>query len=370
MKIINVVGARPNFMKIAPIHHVMAKEKDIHPFLVHTGQHYDERMSKLFFDDLQMPEPDIYLGVGSATHAEQTAKVMVDFEKVCLKQKPDMVLVVGDVNSTAACSLVAKKLHIDVAHVEAGLRSNDRNMPEEINRLVTDALSDLLFTTEKSGTVNLQREGVSPEKIHFVGNVMIDSLAMNLDKAENSDILSRLKLKPQSYILITLHRPSNVDNEEILRSLVDMFGEIEKQIPIVFPIHPRTKKMIDQFGLSDKVKKMKNLQLLEPQGYLDFMQLMKNAKALLTDSGGIQEETTYLGIPCITMRENTERPITAEIGSNVVAGRNVNYIRKLLDKILNDEWKDCQIPPLWDGHAAERIVEIIKKYNSTKMQGK
>lgn len=199
---------------------------------------------------------------------------------------------------------------------------------------------------------------------------MIDSLAMNLDKAEKSDILSRLKLQPQSYILITLHRPSNVDNEKILRSLVDMFGDIEKQIPIVFPIHPRTRKMIEQFGLSDKVKKMKNLQLLEPQGYLDFMQLMKNAKALLTDSGGIQEETTYLGIPCITMRENTERPITAEMGSNVIAGRNVDYIRKLLDKILVDEWKECRVPPLWDGHAAERIVEIIKKYNSTKMQGR
>ena len=359
MKIINVVGARPNFMKIAPIHRLMMNDDKIDPILVHTGQHYDERMSKLFFDDLGLPQPDIYLGIGSGSHAVQTAKIMLDFEKICLEHKPDLVLVVGDVNSTAACSLVAKKLHIKVAHVEAGLRSKDREMPEEINRLVTDAISDLLFTTEKSGTENLQREGIPPEKIHFVGNVMIDSLVMNLDKAQDSAILDQLKLQKRNYILVTLHRPSNVDEEDVLTRLVHMFGDIEKEIPVIFPIHPRTLKMIEQYGLKKRVEEMKNLVLLEPQGYLDFLSLMMNAKALLTDSGGIQEETTYLGIPCITMRENTERPITAELGTNVVAGRRVDYIRKLIDKIIQGEWKEHRIPPLWDGNAASRIVKIL-----------
>ena len=362
MKIINVVGARPNFMKIAPIQRLMMANENFTPILLHTGQHYDKRMSKLFFEDLEMPQPDIYLGIGSGSHAEQTAKVMIEFEGICQREKPDLVLVVGDVNSTAACSIVAKKLHIDVAHVEAGLRSNDREMPEEINRLVTDAISDLLFTTEKSGTENLHREGQAPEKIHFVGNVMIDSLVNNLEKSKNSDILSRLKLEKENYILITLHRPSNVDDKETLFKLINLFADIEKDIPLVFPIHPRTTKMIEMHGLNDKISAMKNLHLLEPQGYLDFLQLMRNAKATLTDSGGIQEETTYLGIPCITMRENTERPSTADMGTNIVAGRNVDYIRKLIGKIIDNDWKEARVPPLWDGKTAERILEVLANY--------
>ncbi len=361
MKIINVVGARPNFMKIAPLQRLMEESDKIKPILLHTGQHYDEKMSKLFFVDLEMPQPDIYLGVGSGTHAEQTAKIMVEFEKVCFEEKPDLVLVVGDVNSTAACSLVAKKLHIDVAHVEAGLRSGDRDMPEEINRLVTDAISDHLFTTEKSGTEHLQREGIAPEKIHFVGNVMIDSLTRNLERSDKSGILNKLGLEKGNYILITLHRPSNVDDPEMLAKLVELFAEIEKEIPLVFPIHPRTKKTMEKFGLMEKINGMRQMHLLEPQGYLDFLQLMKSSKAALTDSGGIQEETTYLGIPCITMRDNTERPVTAELGTNVVAGRNVDYIRKLIKKLLEGEWKEHRVPPLWDGKAAERIIAILEE---------
>jgi UDP-N-acetylglucosamine 2-epimerase (non-hydrolysing) len=348
-------------MKIAPLQRLMEESDKIKPILLHTGQHYDEKMSKLFFVDLEMPQPDIYLGVGSGTHAEQTAKIMVEFEKVCFEEKPDLVLVVGDVNSTAACSLVAKKLHIDVAHVEAGLRSGDRDMPEEINRLVTDAISDHLFTTEKSGTEHLQREGIAPEKIHFVGNVMIDSLTRNLERSDKSGILNKLGLEKGNYILITLHRPSNVDDPEMLAKLVELFAEIEKEIPLVFPIHPRTKKTMEKFGLMEKINGMRQMHLLEPQGYLDFLQLMKSSKAALTDSGGIQEETTYLGIPCITMRDNTERPVTAELGTNVVAGRNVDYIRKLIKKLLEGEWKEHRVPPLWDGKAAERIIAILEE---------
>jgi UDP-N-acetylglucosamine 2-epimerase (non-hydrolysing) len=256
---------------------------------------------------------------------------------------------------------VAKKLHIDVAHVEAGLRSGDRDMPEEIPRWVTAAISDPLVTTEKSGTEHLQREGIAPEKIHFVGNVMIDSLTRNLERSDKSGILNKLGLEKGNYILITLHRPSNVDDPEMLAKLVELFAEIEKEIPLVFPIHPRTKKTMEKFGLMEKINGMRQMHLLEPQGYLDFLQLMKSSKAALTDSGGIQEETTYLGIPCITMRDNTERPVTAELGTNVVAGRNVDYIRKLIKKLLEGEWKEHRVPPLWDGKAAERIIAILEE---------
>ena len=359
-KIMNVVGARPNFMKIGPIQREMnRRSSEFQPVLVHTGQHYDEKMSKLFFDDLQLPKPDVYLGVGSGTHAEQTAKIMIDFEKVCREHKPDMVLVVGDVNSTVACSLVAAKLWIPVVHVEAGLRSFDRKMPEEINRLVTDALADYLFITEKAGIENLKNEGVDDAKVHFVGNVMIDSLAFFLEKARESDILKKLELREKNYALVTLHRPSNVDDQENFLKILTAFEQIEKEIPIVFPIHPRTRKNIERFGLEDRVKALKNLKLLPPIGYLDFMNLTQNCKFVMTDSGGIQEETTYLGIPCMTLRENTERPITIEVGTNELVGPNTEQILNYAQKMLSGQWKKGAVPELWDGHAAERIVEVL-----------
>ncbi len=359
MKIINIVGTRPNFMKIAPIQREMAKYPELDVHLVHTGQHYDERMSKFFFEDLQMPKPDTYLKVGSGSHAEQTARVMVEFEKVLIKEKPDLIVVVGDVNSTAACSMVASKMGVKIAHVEAGLRSFDREMPEEINRLVTDVLADYLFVTEQSGLDNLKHEGIADEKVHLVGHVMIDSLIHFAEKAKSSLIMNDLNVNPKEYVLVTLHRPSNVDNKENFTRLLDAFAEIEKDLKIVFPIHPRSRKMIAQFGLQEKVDKMKNLLLLEPLGYLDFMNLMHNAKLLLTDSGGIQEETTYLRIPCITMRENTERPVTVELGTNVLVGSDAGRIIREVKNILDNNWKKGQIPPLWDGKAAQRIVEIL-----------
>lgn len=359
-RIMNIVGARPNFMKIAPIQREMQRRSDIfEPLLVHTGQHYDEKMSKLFFDDLQLPQPDIYLGVGSGSHAEQTARIMVDFEKVCLEKKPDMILVVGDVNSTVACSLVAAKLWIPIIHVEAGLRSFDRKMPEEINRIVTDSLSDHLFITEKSGIENLAKEGVDKKKVHFVGNVMIDSLAYFLEKASKSDILQQLELQPQQYALVTLHRPSNVDDPENFQKILTAFKEIQNDIPIIFPIHPRSEKNIKKFGLEGKVNSLKNLRLLPPIGYLDFMNLTRNSKFVMTDSGGIQEETTYLGIPCMTLRENTERPITIEVGTNEMVGTDTEKIIRFAKQMNAGEWKKGQVPELWDGKAAERIVEVL-----------
>ncbi|NOX38934.1 MAG: UDP-N-acetylglucosamine 2-epimerase (non-hydrolyzing) [Calditrichaeota bacterium] len=360
-RILNVVGARPNFMKIAPIHRAMKKfDSEFEPILVHTGQHYDERMSKLFFEDLQLPEPDIYLGVGSGSHAEQTAKIMLAFEKVVLDTEPDLVIVVGDVNSTVACSLVAAKLWVPVAHVEAGLRSFDRRMPEEINRLVTDALSDYLFTTEKSGNENLMREGIPATKIYYVGNVMIDSLIFFLEKARKSNILEQLKLEPQGFALVTLHRPSNVDDPENFKKILDAFEEIQKDIPIIFPVHPRTEKNLNHFGLQDRVANIPNLRIIPPVGYLDFMQLMQNSKFVMTDSGGIQEETTYLRIPCLTIRENTERPVTVELGTNELVGTDTQKIIRNARKILAGEWKKGAVPELWDGHTAERIVKILK----------
>ncbi len=360
IKVINVVGARPNFMKIAPIQRLMDADPNFDTVLVHTGQHYDEKMSKLFFDDLQLPVPDIYLNVGSASHAVQTAKIMTEFEQVLLKEKPDLVLVVGDVNSTMACAIVAKKMHIRVAHVEAGLRSMDRRMPEEINRLLTDAISDLLFVTEQSGLDHLKHEGVDDAKIHFVGNVMIDSLVHFKEKADDSTILDDLKIAPRDYALITLHRPSNVDNKDVLSRLLDTFDEIEQDLKLIFPIHPRSRKMIQNFGLEERIHAMPNLHLLDPLGYLDFMKLMHNARLLLTDSGGIQEETTFLGIPCITMRENTERPSSVDLGTNILVGTDTEMILSEFKKVINGNAKKGSVPPLWDGHAAERIVGILK----------
>jgi UDP-N-acetylglucosamine 2-epimerase (non-hydrolysing) len=361
-KVLNVVGARPNFMKIAPIHRLMVdSQNDFTPLLVHTGQHYDERMSKFFFEDLQMPQPDIYLGVGSGSHAEQTAKIMVEFEKICQEHQPDLILVVGDVNSTAACSMVASKLWIPIAHVEAGLRSFDRKMPEEINRLVTDALSDYLFTTEKSGDENLKREGVNSSKIHFVGNVMIDSLVYFIKIAEQSNILNDLKLSSSEYALVTLHRPSNVDDPDNFKKILKAFKEIQEKVKIIFPIHPRTQKNIEALGLKDEVNELLNLHLLPPIGYLDFMKLMVNCKFVMTDSGGIQEETTYLGIPCLTLRENTERPITTEIGTNEIVGTDTDKIIRLTGEIISGNWKKGRIPDLWDGQAAQRIISVLEE---------
>ena len=361
MKILNIVGARPNFMKIAPIQRQMEKIPELDPLIIHTGQHYDEKMSKLFFEDLELPRPARYLKVGSASHAQQTAKIMMEFEQVMLEEKPDLVLVVGDVNSTAACSLVAAKLGVKIAHVEAGLRSFDRTMPEEINRMVTDAISDLLFVTEQSGLDNLRNEGVSDKKIFFTGNVMIDSLVYFLDKAKKSNIIDALQLNGNPYALVTLHRPSNVDVKENFVKLLDAFSEIENDLKIVFPIHPRSRKMLTNFGLDDRISSMKNLVLLDPIGYLDFMKLMQQAKLVLTDSGGIQEETTYLGIPCITLRENTERPVTIDVGTNIIVGSDTDLVISEAKKVISGNSKPGRIPELWDGKAAERIVSIIAR---------
>ena len=308
-----------------------------------------------------MPKPDEFLGVGSGSHAVQTAKVMVEFEKVCLKYKPDMVVVVGDVNSTMACSIVAKKLWIPVAHVEAGLRSFDREMPEEINRLATDAISDLLFVSEINGEINLKNEGVDPKKMHYVGNVMIDSLINFMEKAESSTILSDLNMNGDGFALITMHRPSNVDEPENLKKIMSAFETISKDIPVLFPIHPRAEKNLQGFGLLDHIKSLPHLKLLPPLGYLDFIQLEKKARFVITDSGGLQEETTYLGKPCLTVRENTERPITVQIGTNEIVGTNMDLLLEHTQKILNNDWKQGRIPKFWDGKTAERIVKIIEK---------
>jgi len=361
LKIINVVGARPNFMKVAPIVAAMKRRSsEFQSFMVHTGQHYDPRMSDAFFSDLDMPEPDIYLGVGSGSHAVQTATVMQAFEPVLLKEKPDWVLVVGDVNSTLACALVCAKLSIKVAHVEAGLRSRDRTMPEEINRLLTDQISDLLLTPSRDGDVNLLAEGVPRERIRFVGNVMIDSLLGNLERARKSSTLADLNLAGKDYALLTLHRPSNVDQKDGFGGILDSLTEIARQMPIVFPAHPRTRKMIDELGLSEKVERA-GLRVIEPVGYLGFVQLLEGARLVLTDSGGIQEETTVLGVPCITLRENTERPITVEVGTNIIAGTNPARIVEAARQALESpaDKSSIRVPELWDGHTAERILDAL-----------
>jgi UDP-N-acetylglucosamine 2-epimerase (non-hydrolysing) len=358
IKIISVVGARPNFMKIAPVHREFLKHRDVVNHLIcHTGQHYDEKMSEIFFKDLELPEPDFYLGAGSGSHAEQTARIMIEFEKIVLQENPDLVIVAGDVNSTIACSLVAVKLGIKVAHIEAGLRSFDRTMPEEINRILTDSISDYLFVTEESGITNLEREGIGKEKIFFVGNTMIDSLVHFLTKTEKSNALSKYGLTPAEYCLVTLHRPSNVDSERFLNELLSVLNSIAEKVKIVFPVHPRTMKNIEAAGL--KNNPVRNLILTEPVGYLDFLALIKNAGFIITDSGGIQEESTYLGVQCITVRENTERPITVKLGTNRLIGTNLQKVKEAALDILNGEIKYGTIPPLWDGHTAERITDII-----------
>lgn len=355
MKIINVVGARPNFMKIAPLMRAYHKHPDLRPILVHTGQHYDHAMSALFFDELAIPRPDIDLGVGSGSHARQTAEVISRFEPVCLEHKPDVVLVVGDVNSTIACALVAAKLNIRVAHVEAGLRSFDRAMPEEINRVLTDAISDWLFVSEPSGMRNLLAEGVANERIHFVGNVMIDTLLANLERARQRKTSADLGLSPGQFVLLTLHRPANVDDRDTFARLWTAVRRIAERHMVVFPCHPRTRSRLEAFGLNCDG----NIMLLEPQGYLEFLSLMSDAAAVITDSGGIQEETTILGVPCVTMRQNTERPITCELGTNRLVGMDPEAVWAGYQAAVADQKRSRVMPPLWDGRAAERVAAVL-----------
>jgi len=366
MKIISVVGARPNFMKIAPIVRAIKKHGGIHHILVHTGQHYDYEMSGSFFKELGIPHPDINLEIGSASHARQAGLIMMEFEKVLLKEKPDVVIVVGDVNSTMACSLVATKLGIAVAHVEAGLRSFDRNMPEEINRLVTDSVADILFTTSLDANIHLRHEGILPQRIFFVGNVMIDTLLNSLTKARKTKILERMGLQKETYTLVTLHRPSNVDDKNDLSRIMQALGEIQKSIKVIFPVHPRTKNNIQKYYSASQLKKWKNLQLIEPLGYFDFLNLMSYAKVVLTDSGGIQEETTVLGIPCLTLRNNTERPVTITQGTNILVGTDKKRIIRESQKILQGKIKNGQRPKYWDGNASQRIVQILVKLYQQK----
>lgn len=364
--IICIVGARPNFMKMAPILRAFAdNQPPIPAVLVHTGQHYDREMNDRLFEDLRLPHPDVNLGVGSGSHAVQTAEVMKRFEPVVDDRKPSCILVVGDVNSTLACTLVGVKKGIPVVHVEAGLRSYDRAMPEEINRILTDQVADLLYTTERSAADNLQREGIAAERIRFCGNVMIDSLLTNRQHARSpSDTLSAEGLNPnvitgtQGYGIVTMHRPSNVDHPEILGSLLTVLREISADLPLVFALHPRTKSNIERFRLSHLIDPSKMF-MLPPQGYLEMLGLLSSARIVLTDSGGLQEETTALGVPCLTMRENTERPITVEQGTNTMVGRDTGLILAEARKVLSGQGKSGRVPELWDGHAAERIASDL-----------
>jgi UDP-N-acetylglucosamine 2-epimerase (non-hydrolysing) len=362
LKVINVVGARPNFMKVAPVVAAMrGRPADFSPTVVHTGQHYDERMSDAFFRDLGLPTPDVHLGVGSGSHAQQTAAVMQRFEPVVLEHRPDWVLVVGDVNSTLACALVCSKLGIRVAHVEAGLRSRDRTMPEEINRLLTDQLSDLLLTPSADADRNLLAEGIPPERIRLVGNVMIDSLFQQLERAASSRVREELEVAGGDYAVVTLHRPSNVDEPATLGGILSALKRISEHLPIIFPIHPRTRKNLAEFGLHEAGERGGRVRFVEPLGYLDFLRLYSGARLVLTDSGGIQEETTALGIPCLTLRENTERPVTVELGTNRVVGTDPERIVAEAEAALAKDRREepPRVPPLWDGHAAERILGAL-----------
>lgn len=359
MKIINIVGARPNFIKIAPLMEAYRSRPEIEPLLVHTGQHYDEGMSDLFFRQLEIPRPDLNLEVGSSSHGRQTAEIMKRFEPVVLEEKPDLAVVVGDVNSTIACGLVAVKLGVRLAHVEAGLRSFDRTMPEEINRVLTDAISDLLFCTEQSGVNNLRDEGLAEEKIFLVGNVMIDTLLRHRARADESTVLEDLSLSPGGYAVLTLHRPANVDDPRVFSGIVDALEVIQRDLPVVFPVHPRTRSRLEEVLGPERLAALPRLRTVEPVGYLDFLKLMAESRLVLTDSGGIQEETTILNIPCLTIRENTERPVTCEIGTNRLAGVRTETILAAYREITSGEGGGGEIPPLWDGRAAERIVEIL-----------
>jgi len=371
IKILCVVGARPNFIKISPLLQELKKYAKFKPILVHTGQHYDYRMSGSFFKELNIPKPDHNLGIGhaphrtrsgagSGSHASQTAKIMIEFERACLKERPNLIIVVGDVNSTLAGALVAAKLHIPVAHIEAGLRSFDMSMPEEINRILTDHISDYLFTSCQQANKNLINEGISKKKIFFVGNVMIDTLKSQISnvKCQTLRILKQFNLKSKEYAVLTLHRPSNVDSKKTLKNLLETFKIISKKMPIIFPIHPRTLKQIKKFKLKIPNKQLK---IVPPLNYLEMLYLMANSKLILTDSGGIQEEATVLKVPCLTLRKNTERPITAEIGTNTIVGQDRNKILKQVNKILSKRYKKGKTPKYWDGKTAKRIIKILKK---------
>jgi len=360
LHIVHVVGARPNFMKIAPILAACAARPTLRSTLVHTGQHYDGAMSELFFDQLRIPRPDVNLDVGSASHAQQTAAVLQRFEPVLLTHRPHLVLVVGDVNSTLACSLAAVKLGIPVAHVEAGLRSFDRAMPEEINRLVTDAIAELLFVTEQGAIANLEREGVEAARIHFVGNVMIDTLLAHRAAAASSDVVERLGVRAGSYAVLTLHRPANVDAPAVLRGILEPLSDLARTMPIVFPVHPRTRAALGAHA--SLLGAGHGIRLVDPLGYLDFVRLMGAARLVLTDSGGIQEETTILGVACVTIRENTERPVTVTHGTNRLAGTTPKGIGKTIAEVLAAPTIAVPPPPLWDGRAATRIAEILERW--------
>lgn len=360
-KILNVAGARPNFMKVGPVHRALEARGGFESLVLHTGQHYDDEMSDVFFRQLGLPEPDVHLGVGSASHAVQTARIMEAFEPVLERLEPELVVVVGDVNSTVACGLVAAKLHVPVAHVEAGLRSFDRRMPEEINRILTDRLSDFLFVTEESGVENLRAEGMAEERIHFVGNVMIDSLVAFREKAAERPVLEEMGLEAGGYVLTTMHRPSNVDTPERLALVARTLEAVAEHGPVVFPMHPRTRGRLEEFGMWDRVGGMANLRVTEPLGYLDFLRLMEGAGVVVTDSGGIQEETTFLGVPCLTLRENTERPATVEMGTNRLMELEPEAVARAVSDALRDGRPEGRVPPLWDGRAAERIVDVLER---------
>ena len=356
MHILHVVGARPNFMKAAPVLRALRAYDGVRQTLVHTGQHYDANMSDIFFQELEIPEPDTNLGVGSGSHAQQTAQILSQFEPVVLGYNPDVVLVYGDINSTMAAALVCAKLCIPVGHVEAGLRSFDRTMPEEINRLITDQIADFLFTPSIDGDENLLREGVAADKIHRVGNVMIDSLVRLNSIAQESTVVADLNLQPGNYGLVTLHRPSNVDDPTMLASLLDALDEISRELVLIFSVHPRTRQRLEASNTNHRGSRVR---MLDPLSYIDFLALQRSAKLVITDSGGIQEETTYLGVPCLTVRKNTERPVTVTSGTNILIGDNMDRLKKEVARILAGRPKQGNVPPLWDGHAAVRIAAVI-----------
>ncbi|MCB9549806.1 MAG: UDP-N-acetylglucosamine 2-epimerase (non-hydrolyzing) [Myxococcales bacterium] len=359
MRILNVVGARPNFMKIAPLMAAWRDHPQVEPLLLHTGQHYDHTMSDLFFEELGIPRPDINLEVRGGSHAYQHAAVMQAFEPVCQELKPDLLVVVGDVNSTISCALVAAKLGVRVAHVEAGLRSFERTMPEEINRILTDQIADLLFVSEESGLINLAREGLDHEGVHFVGNVMIDSLLRHLPRAERSPVLEDLGLQAGTYGVLTLHRPANVDDPVVLGRLLDVLARVHAEVPLVFPAHPRTLDRLAKFGLREKLDAFKGLRIVEPMGYFDFLKLVRHSRIIMTDSGGIQEETTVLRVPCVTLRETTERPSTCIVGTNRLAGTDPARIWADFEAAMATDPTAYGIPAKWDGKAAQRIAAIV-----------